>query len=101
MEIEECIEKDLSAFEKTHLKNKVKNNTTQWTVFAGIYVRIFRPEENPASLSTKSSCGWRSLCTATGTSCLNPSQLNTTNDEHFYKLHDSHAEVLVRRAFIQ
>ena len=80
-DLERVIEKSMNDFIKLHLRNTI----SQWTVFSALYVSV--------------NGSWRQLCCATGTSCLNMSQL-TTDQDKFYKIHDSHAEILVRRALI-
>ncbi|KAL6449089.1 hypothetical protein ACFW04_000654 [Cataglyphis niger] len=78
-----CIEK------YNFLKKTGKPSDHEWTVLSGIIL-----ENDVGSLSL--------VALATGTKCLGESELiNTTQENKGSRLSDSHAEVLVRRAFIR
>jgi hypothetical protein len=69
----------------------------EWTVLAGMFVHVGRGDFIECADDESSS--WKLVCAASGTNCLNPSQLSTI-EERFFKVHDAHAEVLVRRSFL-
>lgn len=77
-------------FEKySFLKKTGKPSPHEWTVLSGIIL-----EDAVGSLSL--------VALATGTKCLGESELiNNTQEKRGSRLSDSHAEVLVRRAFIR
>lgn len=78
-----CIEK------YNFLKKTGKPSDHEWTVLSGIIL-----ENAVGSLSL--------VALATGTKCLGESELiNTTQENRGFRLSDSHAEVLARRAFIR
>lgn len=71
------------------LRKTGKPNDHEWTVLSGI---VLRTADGKLSL----------VALATGTKCLGESELiNGTREERGSRLSDSHAEVLVRRAFLR
>jgi Adenosine-deaminase (editase) domain len=88
---------ELTGLFSTSKVAKRMSTMEEWTVLAGILMTRNKTHD---SLQERGS-SWQWICAASGTSCLNPSHLSTTHsDARFYKIHDSHAEVLVRRTFI-
>ncbi len=71
-------------FYKKKIPSKWRPSATEWTILASI-------------LSETSDSNFKVLCLATGTKCLSEKELSVDGTS----IHDSHAEILVRRCFIR
>lgn len=74
------------------------SNDYQYTVLAALALQSSSPQDLDANLNSSSDSGYlKVVALATGAKCLPTARYPPSGDA----LHDSHAEVLARRAFVE